>query len=896
MSIVVFPPQSGGGSASIADATDTTAGKIRIATSGESTAGTNTVTAMTPALVQAKINAAVSGGVEYKGSFNAATATPSLVTALKGDLYLVSHAGTFAGIALNVNDHIVFNQNAADPVTSSMFDVIDNTSDTSLQKSQNLGDLDNLGQAQTNLGLATVATSGDYSDLSNKPTLGTAAAKAAGSSANEVLLIDGAGKIPTIDGSQLTNVTAAASDITGLATVATTGAYADISGTPTLATVATSGDYSDLSNKPTLGTAAAKAAGSSANEVLLIDGAGKIPTIDGSQLTNVTAAASDITGLATVATTGAYADISGTPTLATVATSGDYSDLSNKPTLGTAAAKAAGSSANEVLLIDGAGKIPAIDGSQITNVVADLVFDTSPQLGGDLDVNSNDIISVSNGAINLAPNGTGKVTIKGNTDGGGSGQLVLNCEQNSHGITIKGPPHSANATYTLTLPNDDGDPDQVLKTDGSGNLDWVDQSGGGTPKLNDIATGDAASELKTTVGNITINAASTNSDILFKNQSLTMLSLDSSAGGDATFSGSIDLSNAGESLKFQSGEVEILHKDNAGLTVKMGAAESNNEPIVEVLAQGTNQTGPSIDLHNSGVTSGNIVCGQLRTRKGTGNADIIAQQRSFWDVTNARAKTLFSVHDGNGLNDALQLLGTGTSGAGERKININGMLQINGVDVTDTASDLTDFKFKTLATVGNGGAYGISLGQIQSGINLDFQGARLLNLPAASTVPAGQVFGLVKTSGTDKLLTVSPNGSDTLDGAASNQTFRNKNSWAFLMSNGTNGFITLAGSKYSNTGKTYEASSASSITAQENYHYSIDSSSNTVNIALPELTETTAGQEITVKLKTAGNDVTLTAYATGKQDTIDGANTKIISVLNTSLTLVSDGSTNWEIV
>ena len=42
--------------------------------------------------------------------------------------------------------------------------------------------------------------------------------------------------------------------------------------------------------------------------------------------------------LATVATTGAYADLSGTPTLATVATSGDYTDLTNKPTLGTAAA------------------------------------------------------------------------------------------------------------------------------------------------------------------------------------------------------------------------------------------------------------------------------------------------------------------------------------------------------------------------------------------------------------------------------------------------------------------------------------------------------------------------------------------------------------------------------
>jgi hypothetical protein len=95
--------------------------------------------------------------------------------------------------------------------------------------------------------------------------------------------------------------------------------------------------------------------------------------------------------------------------------------------------------------------------------------------------------------------------------------------------------------------------------------------------------------------------------------------------------------------------------------------------------------------------------------------------------------------------------------------------------------------------------------------------------------------------------------------------------------------------------KTYSAVSAASVSGAINYHYSVDSSSNTVNITLPELTTTTAGQEITVKLKTAGNDVTLTAYATGKQDTIDGANTKVISVLNTSLTLVSDGSTNWEI-
>ncbi len=88
------------------------------------------------------------------------------------------------------------------------------------------------------------------------------------------------------------------------------------------------------------------------------------------------------------------------------------------------------------------------------------------------------IKSESNDNIELEPSGTGKVTIKGNATTG-SGQIVLNCEQNSHGIIIKGPPHSATATYTLVLPDNDGSANQVLKTDGSGNLSWVDQSGGG---------------------------------------------------------------------------------------------------------------------------------------------------------------------------------------------------------------------------------------------------------------------------------------------------------------------------------------------------------------------------------------------------------------------------------
>jgi len=103
--------------------------------------------------------------------------------------------------------------------------------------------------------------------------------------------------------------------------------------------------------------------------------------------------------------------------------------------------------------------------------MSNLVEDTTPQLGGDLDINGQDIVTTSNGDIDLDPNGTGKVVAKGNANRG-SGQIKLNCEQNSHGVIIKGPPHSAAQDYTLTLPSSivNG---QFLKTDASGNLSWA---------------------------------------------------------------------------------------------------------------------------------------------------------------------------------------------------------------------------------------------------------------------------------------------------------------------------------------------------------------------------------------------------------------------------------------
>ena len=59
-------------------------------------------------------------------------------------------------------------------------------------------------------------------------------------------------------------------------------------------------------------------------------------TLTGAQVKDLASeinAKEDSANLATVATTGAYSDLSGTPSLATVATSGSYDDLSNKPTI-----------------------------------------------------------------------------------------------------------------------------------------------------------------------------------------------------------------------------------------------------------------------------------------------------------------------------------------------------------------------------------------------------------------------------------------------------------------------------------------------------------------------------------------------------------------------------------
>ena len=98
---------------------------------------------------------------------------------------------------------------------------------------------------------------------------------------------------------------------------------------------------------------------------------------------------------------------------------------------------------------DGTTQTTASSGGGGGGGLSNVVDDTSPELGGDLDVLARSIVSSSGRDISLSPDGTGSVIIKGGT---AAAKLQLECEQGSHSTSIQSPPHSASADYTLTLP------------------------------------------------------------------------------------------------------------------------------------------------------------------------------------------------------------------------------------------------------------------------------------------------------------------------------------------------------------------------------------------------------------------------------------------------------------
>ena len=87
-----------------------------------------------------------------------------------------------------------------------------------------------------------------------------------------------------------------------------------------------------------------------------------------------------------------------------------------------------------------------------------LAVDTTPTLQGDLTMGSNSIAD-------------GVLAVK---NGGTPSELRLYCEAGSHYVSLKSPAHSAfSGSHSITLPPNDGNADQFLKTDGNGVTSWA---------------------------------------------------------------------------------------------------------------------------------------------------------------------------------------------------------------------------------------------------------------------------------------------------------------------------------------------------------------------------------------------------------------------------------------
>jgi hypothetical protein len=140
---------------------------------------------------------------------------------------------------------------------------------------------------------------------------------------------------------------------------------------------------------------------------------------------------------------------------------------------------------NGVKLVNGTD-VTVTSGTSVVLATGAASGDTLDLVGfGTFDVAAINAANISSGTLNNDRLPSPTLIVKG--DGSSAdGQIQLNCSQNTHGVKIKAPPHSAGQSYTLTLPQSITN-DYFLKTDGSGNLSFAEVPQPTTPTVADVS-------------------------------------------------------------------------------------------------------------------------------------------------------------------------------------------------------------------------------------------------------------------------------------------------------------------------------------------------------------------------------------------------------------------------
>jgi len=339
--------------------------------------------------------------------------------------------------------------------------------------------------------------------------------------------------------------------------------------------------------------------------------------------------------------------------------------------------------ANDHLLIHdadgGLKKISLANVTSATGGISDVVSDTTPQLGGDLDVNGNAIVSASNGNISITPNGSGKVILDGlshptsdgsagqflKTDGGGnlafatvntdlSGdstpQLGGNLDVNGNSIVsvsngnISITPNGSGKVILdgLSHPTSDGSNGQVLTTDGAGNLSFTSKTVD-TTNLVDDTTPQLGGDLDIN-GNTIVSTSNGNIAITPNGSGKVILDGLSHPTADGS-NGQFLKTDGGGTLSFASvtqatgNELENLSEDTSpqlggNLDVNGNDIVSTSNANIDILPNGSGV----VNLDGNGSSGGvSVSDGLIDIRTGTGN---VAKVKFYCESSNAHAQTL----------------------------------------------------------------------------------------------------------------------------------------------------------------------------------------------------------------------------------------------------------------
>ena len=308
--------------------------------------------------------------------------------------------------------------------------------------------------------------------------------------------------------------------------------------------------------------------------------------------------------------------------------------------------------------------------------LTDIVSDTTPQLGGNLDVQAFEVITATtNGNIKLTANGTGFVEVKGNTN---AGTIQLNCESNSHGVKLQSPAHSAAQSYTLILPDNQVAADKFLKVksiSGSGatavgQLEFADASGGSS------IGGDTGVDFN---DNINVRFGASNDGVISYISSDDAFTISSADGADIKIDSDDDLTiECDDDMKIISGDsIQLRHGSSASSEAMIICNDDSSVQLYHnnSLKIETESTGASI----------------------TGNLNVSADIR---DSSGNHGSTAAEIFDGRA-KVYINFDGTGT-------ISIRGSIGVSSISDTNTgkyvvtfSSSFSNINYVALATVGN---------------------------------------------------------------------------------------------------------------------------------------------------------------------------------------------------